>query len=59
MNSLLLISFSKTLEKEVTKDMVLKLEVISLYLYINIALIVENVNLSGKTHEERDLLQGK
>ena len=42
-----------------TKDMVLKLEVISLYLYINIALIVENVNLSGKTHEERDLLQGK
>jgi len=45
------------LEKEVNKDMGQYLEVISLSPFLNIGFIIEYFNLSGKTSEERDLLQ--
>jgi len=49
-------TFSKTLEKEINKDIGLKLEISNLWPFLNTAFTIENFVLVGKMSEERDLL---
>ena len=51
------ITFSKTLEKEINKDIGRKLEVSNLWPFLNTAFTIENFVLVGKMPEERDLLR--
>jgi hypothetical protein len=44
------------LEKEVTIDIGLKLEILNLSPFLNTGCTIENFNLAGKTPQERDLL---
>jgi hypothetical protein len=48
--------FKKTLEKEVNKDIGLKLEISNLLPFLNTGFTIENFNLVGKILEGRDLL---
>jgi hypothetical protein len=50
------ITFSKTLEKEIDKNIALKLEMSKLWPFLNTAFTIKNFVLVGKVPEETDLL---